>query len=203
MRPISFTYTPLQADTDGMANDVTAAAGTAFTLITDEMSDGLAHSIIITPSGSVTGNYTISGTNADGESISETLATDTTNAVTSANYYVSDIVILAPSGLGAETVDIGWTGVSVSPAFLLNWRQTNFQVSLGLSLSGTINVTVQHTFDNVRDVATSDWTWWPHTSLVTKTSSADGNYAFPVTATRILVNSTSGGSVTFFVDQGF
>jgi hypothetical protein len=51
-------------------------------------------------------------------------------------------------------------------------------------------------------VAVGSETWWPHSTLVTKTVSADGNYAFPVTATRILINSlTAGATVTFIATQ--
>lgn len=213
MHPIKFSYTPAELDADGIALAGTAGtAGVAFVLRAAFIAggyligDGLAHTITIAPSGSVTGNYTITGTNADGVAQTETLATNTVNTVTSTLYWRTVTSILAPSGIGAETVTIGWTGVAVGPTFPLNWRQTNFQVSLGLALTGTINVTVQHTFDDLHGgYATpfTSWTWWPHATLVTKTSSADGNYAFPVTATRLLINSVSAGAtVAFFVDQG-
>ena len=204
MRPIQFDYTPADADTNGYAAGVTAASGDPFTLTATTPGDGLAHPVIITPSGSVTGTYTITGVDADGYAQTEDLATNTTNAVTSVEAYATVTEVLAPSGLGAETVDIGWTAVSYGPAFLLNWRQVNFQVSLGVIVSGTINYTVQHTLDNMRTgTVPSALTWFPHASLASKTATADGNYASPVTATRLKVNSlTAGATLTFQIVQG-
>lgn len=204
MYPIEFSYTPADDDADGFANDVAGTSGVAFVLSATTVGDGLAHKVIITPSGSVSGSYIITGTDADGSAQTETLATNTTSAVTSVRYYATLTSVLAPSGIGANTVDIGWTDVAVGPAFVLNWREENFQVSLGLVITGTISVTVQHCLENLyKGEPTSDLTWWPHASLVTKTSSADGNYASPVTATRLLINSlTATATVKFQVVQG-
>jgi hypothetical protein len=203
MYPIEFSYTPADDDADGFANDVTAASGVAFTLAATTPGDGLAHKVIITPSGSVTGSYVITGTDADAISQSETLLTNTTNAVTSVKYYKTLVSVTAPAGLGAETVDIGWTDVCVGPTFPLNWRQSQFQVSLGVDISGTINYTVQHCLEDVRKAAPSTLSWWPHATLVSKTADTDGNYASPVTATRLLINSLTGGAtIDFQIVQG-
>src|SRR3990167_1250558 len=193
MRPIKQSYTPADDDTDGFANDVTAASGVAFTLAATTPDDGMGHKVIITPSGSITGDFTITGTDPQGNTLSEVLATDTVNAVTSVNFYKTLTSVLAPSGIGAETVDIGWTDDAVSPLLPLNWRQLDFQVSLAVNLSGTIDYTVQHTLDDIRTVDFDDLFWLPHSSLVTKTADADGNYVSPVTATRLLINSLTAG----------
>lgn len=210
MYPYKASYTPADDDTDGFANDVTAASGVAFTLAATNAGDSMAHLVIITPSGSITGSFVITGTDASGIYQTETLATDTVNAVTSVKYYKTLTSVTAPSGLGAETVDIGWTDDIVTLTFPLNWRQKNFQVSLGVDISGTISYTVQHTFNQLQpnsDVTpplnAANYTWWPHATLVTKTTDADGNYASPVTATRILINSlTAGATITQYITQG-
>lgn len=209
MKPTKLSYTPADDDADGIANDVAALAGVALALAAAGPGDGLAHLIIITPSGSISGSFTITGTDADGLPQTETLASDTTNAVTTTKYYKTVTEVLAAT-LGAETVDIGWTDDAVSPSFPLNWRQDQFHVSLGVDVTGTIDYTVQHTFDilhpqenNVADPAPSTFKWWPHASLVGKTADTDGNYAFPVTATRLLINSlTAGATIDFHIVQG-
>lgn len=203
MYPIEFSYTPADDDTDGFANDVTAASGLPFTLAATTPNDGLAHKVIITPSGSITGSFALTGTDADGLAQTETLATNTTNPVTSAKYYKTLTQVLAPAGLGAETVDIGWTDVCIGPTFPLNWRQPNFQISLGVDVTGTINYTVQHCLEDIRKASPSTLTWWPHATLVSKTADADGNYASPVTATRLLINSlTATATIDFQIIQG-
>jgi hypothetical protein len=96
------------------------------------------------------------------------------------------------------------TAAATSAIYPLNWRQQDFQVSLALAITGTVNVTVQHTFDGLHGeyvTAYSGLTWFPHSTLASKTASADGNYAFPVTAIRITVTAYTSGSVTFTVIQ--
>jgi hypothetical protein len=80
-----------------------------------------------------------------------------------------------------------------------------FNVGLGCDVSagGNLTYTVEHTFDDVfaKTFNPSTATWFPHATLVAKTTDADGNYAFPVVATRISVTSYTSGSVTFNVIQ--
>lgn len=173
-------------DTDGLANDVTAASGVAFTLITNSTGDSLAHKIIITPSGSVTGNYTISGLDANGHSYSETLATNTTNAVTSAKYYASAIVVTAPSGLGAETVDIGWTADSVS-AMVETSSVPTTNIGFACVIANSPTYTVQHTYDGAN--------WFNHSTVASETTNQEGVYTSPVQAIRLLF--AAAGTVTF------
>lgn len=212
MRPITLSYTPKPLD----ANDIAAAgtggtSGVAFVLAAAwiaagyAMGDGMAHTITIAPSGSVTGNYTITGTDADGQAQSEVLATNTTNTVTSAKYYLTVTSILAPAGIGSETVTIGYTGVSVTPTIPLDWCQKPFSVGLLLDITGTINCTAQHTFENPLSPGAqpSTFTWMPHSTIVSKAADTDSNYAYPCMATRMLVNSVStGGSFKYQIIQG-
>jgi hypothetical protein len=64
-------------------------------------------------------------------------------------------------------------------------------------VTGTVDYTVQHTFD---DPAVGFATWFPHPTIAAQSTNKDGNYAFPVTGIRITVNS-GGGTVTFKLIQ--
>lgn len=87
----------------------------------------------------------------------------------------------------------------------LDTYQDPFNVSVAAVLSGgaSLTYTVQHTFDDVfaKDFDPSTATWFNHASLASKTTSSDGNYAFPVRAVRISVGAYTSGSVTFTVIQ--
>lgn len=139
-----FDFDPATEDTDAYANDVAGTSGVAFVLAATAAGDSLAHKVIITPSGSVTGNYTLTGTDADGRAQTETLATDTTNAVTSAKYYLTCTEVLAPAGIGSETVDIGFVDEFVSGTIPLNSESVAAAV-VAVEQSGTINWTIQVT----------------------------------------------------------
>lgn len=80
-----------------------------------------------------------------------------------------------------------------------------FNVSIGVALSAgaSLTYTVQHTFDDVfaSNFNAATATWYPHASLATKTASADGNYAFPVTAIRLNVTAYTSGSATMTLVQ--
>lgn len=195
MRPIIKSYTPADDDTDGFANDVNTTSGLPFTLAATTVGDEMAHLVIITPSGSVSGNYTITGTDADGHAQTETLATSTTNPVTSAKFYKTVTSVLAPSGIGAATVDIGWTDDVVSQTIPLDWPVNPFSVGFNVDVSGTINFTVQHTFQNVLSVADpAQGTWMPDATVASKTADTDGSFTTPVMAVRLLINSLSSGA---------
>lgn len=206
MHPINFSFTPEAADALGFADDV-AYSGGGYALTATTPNDSLAH--IVTILGNAATNhsgktFTITGTDADGVAQSEAIAGPNGVATVSSTKYFKTVTSVTVSATtGADTFDIGWTAVAVSATFPLNWRERDFQVSLGLIITGTINVTVQHTLDALHAEYVASPSWFPHSSLVSKTASADGNYAFPVTATRLLINSvTAGATVGFRIVQG-
>lgn len=94
---------------------------------------------------------------------------------------------------------------TVSQPIILDLYRDPFNVGLGVALSAGASLTykVQHTFDDVFadtfNPATA--TWYDHTTLVSKTTSADGNYAFPITALRLNVTAYTSGSATMTTIQ--
>lgn len=89
------------------------------------------------------------------------------------------------------------TGAGASSAIAMNDNVTPFNVGFGVVVTGTVNYTVQHTFD---DPAVGFTTWFDHPTILGLAANADGNYAFPVSGIRVLVNS-GGGSVTMNLIQ--
>jgi archaellum component FlaF (FlaF/FlaG flagellin family) len=89
------------------------------------------------------------------------------------------------------------TGAGSTTPFVMNTNTTPFNVGFGVIVTGTVDYTVQHTFD---DPAVGFTTWFPHPTIAAQATNKDGNYAFPVTAIRITVNS-GGGTVTFKLIQ--
>jgi hypothetical protein len=91
------------------------------------------------------------------------------------------------------------TGTGSSSALVMNTNQTPFNVGFGVVVTGTVNYTVQHTFD---DPAVGFTTWFSHPTIASQTANADGNYAFPVTGIKVLVNSGSGTATMNLVQAG-
>lgn len=85
------------------------------------------------------------------------------------------------------------------------WQPVNstaapFAIGIGCVITGTVNYTVQHTFDDVFDASVTPFAF-DHSNLTSSTTSKDGNYAFPVRAIRITINSGTG-SVRMALLQG-
>ena len=91
------------------------------------------------------------------------------------------------------------TGTGSSSALVMNTNVTPFNVGFGVIVDGTVNYTVQHTFD---DPAVGFTTWFSHPTISSETTNQDGNYAFPVTGIKLLVNSGDGTATLKLVQAG-
>ena len=91
------------------------------------------------------------------------------------------------------------TGIGSSSALVMNTNVTPFNVGFGVIVSGTVDYTVQHTFD---DPAVGFSTWFSHSTITGETTNQDGNYAFPVTGIKVLVNSGDGTATLKLVQAG-
>lgn len=96
----------------------------------------------------------------------------------------------------AKRLTVG-PGAATSDTIPTDTYQNPFNMAIGVVVDGTVNFTIQHTFDDVQDAAVTP-VWFNHPSLTGLTASSDGNYAFPVVAVRAVVNSGTGSiDVTF------
>ena len=91
------------------------------------------------------------------------------------------------------------TGAGSSGAIVVNTNISPVNIGFGVLVSGTVNYTVQHTFDDPADGFT---TWFPHPTIASQATNQDGNYAFPVTGIRLTVNSGGGTATLKLVQAG-
>lgn len=77
-------------------------------------------------------------------------------------------------------------------------------VALSVRVTGTINYTVQYTFDDVfaSNYSPSSGNWVNHPSLTSQTSTLDSNIAYPVTGIRIVGNSGTGTATLTIIQAG-
>lgn len=93
---------------------------------------------------------------------------------------------------------ISVTGLSSTTGFdvfLPDYMVTPFALGLGITSSNN-TYSVQHTFDNLAPpstLASTNATWFDHSTLAAMSSNANGNYAFPVRGIRL--NVTAGSSI--------
>lgn len=102
-----------------------------------------------------------------------------------------------------KPVYVSVTGVGNSTPIPMNTYASPFNVGFGVKISGSVDYTVQHTFDdiwsNTFDPSTA--TWFNHPTIAAQTSAADGNYAFPVTGIRLVGNAGNTGTATLCLIQ--
>jgi hypothetical protein len=94
---------------------------------------------------------------------------------------------------------VSQTGTGSSKPLVMNTNTNPFNVGFGVIVSGTVDYTVQHTFD---DPSVGFTTWFSHPTISGKTTNQDGNYAFPVTGIKVLVNSGDGTATIKLVQSG-
>lgn len=101
-----------------------------------------------------------------------------------------------------QTLSNASGGALFSNPIPLDYFISPFNSSLSVTVTGTVNYTVQYTFDDVQasTYVASSGNWVDHPSLTTQTTTKDSNLAYPATAIRIVQNS-GAGSVRFTVIQ--
>ncbi len=153
---------------------------------------------------------TITGTFGGAAQV-ELLTLANAGTATSVKYWTT-ITSISVDGALTGNIEGGWLSGSTTPmallAFKLDYAQLPGNTSIGVDvLSGTLDFTVQHTFDLPQDdYGTSTWdadaTWRTTDGLGAKTATDNGNYAFPVMGSRLIFNSWTSGTVKFTVTEG-
>jgi hypothetical protein len=100
-----------------------------------------------------------------------------------------------------RSIVIARTGAGSSNVAPLDTYANPFNIGIGVVASGTVNYTIQHTFDDIFNSAVTP-VWFSHPTLNALAVNADGNYAFPVRALKILVNSGTGTATATIVQAG-
>lgn len=92
------------------------------------------------------------------------------------------------------------TGTGSSPVIATDTYISPFNVGFGVVVTGTVNYSVQHTFDNPQTNPSP--TWFTHPTVNALIVSQDGNYAFPVAAIKVLVHSGAGTATLTVIQAG-
>ena len=197
MRPFILDIDVADASLTGFASNVT---GAAFVLTANAATDGLAHQVSIRNDSATdhTGKtVTLVGTDADGKAQTEVVTGPNNAATVESTLYFKTLTSATPSAtIGGDTFDIGWVDEVASITYPLDWRST-MQATLAVNVTGTIDYTVQETFDQIQGQGTDpqqEVAWFPITALSAKTADIVAAASLGATAVRLLVNSYSSGA---------
>lgn len=210
MRPIVVTCGPYTAPSATNIRTASSVTSGAVTLNGSLVSSSVAtldtqRRVLFTSAGNDSGiTFTITGTNASNDVISETLTGGNTTSVYTVLSYKTVTAVTA-SGASAGDVSIGTNGVADSTWVRLDdWALPN--VSIQSVVSGTINYTIQQTYDDVNSpagtITASSVTW--STLVAAAAATAITNAAYQPVFVRVLVNSNTNPATvtTTFLQTG-
>jgi hypothetical protein len=196
MRIISAKIGPLAAGSaTAIAASQSGTGGTPLTLTSSPYTLDYARRIIITSAGDDSAHtFTIVGKDWNGTPVTETLTGANGGAARSV-YDYTVITSITPVQNTTSTVTVGTNGVaSTRPIFLdeFAFAPTAIQVNI----SGTASATVQQSLDDPNSVGYANVVWvnHPDATLVTLTSTVQGNYAYAPKVVRLLLNSGATGT---------
>lgn len=144
--------------------------------------------------------FIVTGTNVNGDPVSETVTGPNATTATTVSYFktVTSVTISA-NAAGALTV--GMTNTAVSP-----WvRFDDFapsNISLQCDVSGSATYTVQTTLDDPNDpfspasISAMNWVNSSDAAVVAATTTKQSNFLFAPKFARVILTTTSTGSVT-------
>ncbi len=153
---------------------------------------------------SLTNIATIYGTDGAGNFITETAILPNNNTVASVLDYLT-VYKVTYSQIPAGNISLGTNGVAASPwVYLDPWAMP--QIGIQCTISGTVNYSVQQTYDNPNSVtnpvdrASAAWSDIPDTNAVGAVQSVQTGLTYLPVYVRVLLNSGTG-SVTMTVSQ--
>lgn len=205
----------VSADADGICASQTPAAGGEQSLtINGALASGgsatldIARRVSVTSAGNDSGRtFTITGTDRNGSVISEALTGANATAAVSVLDFLSVTAVTTDDDT-AGAVTVGTTDSASSAWLPLDLKRNPFNASVAVEVSSdsTLNYTVQYCIyphqtsagTNIYDDESLVIHNHDDSNLVSATTTAVGNYAFPCTHSRVFISSglNSGTGIT-------
>lgn len=91
------------------------------------------------------------------------------------------------------------TGVGTTVPFVVNTNVTPVNIGIGVVVTGTVNYTVQHTYDSPSSGFT---TWFNDATLIGKTANGETSINFPITGLQMVIISGTGTATMTIVQAG-
>ena len=208
MRPKTNSYTLAALDADGYVasanvNSVAVGAGYTIRAAATHPGDGCSHPVTITSAGDATGTvFTITGTDAEGRTISEDITGLDTAAATSTKYYSDVTSVVRKSGAtGAIAFTVGYTALARTPIYPVNSPGTVGSL-VKVNMGGTATYTAQWTNEDVFSTASDSLHFDDIQGMVAETQDSYGTAPVGATGIRISVPSHTSGTLAITYLQG-
>ncbi len=203
MRVKVFDVDPVDADPNGICEAQTPSGAEALTLDGALVSGGAAaldyaRRLAIVSDANDSGiTFTVVGTDADGYALTEVITGPNATTVESTEYFKT-VTSVTSSGAGAGNITVGTVDEIATQTIPIKWRSP-YAAHIDVNVTGTINFTVQQTFDDVLRSglpprsATQNSLWQSISALAAKTADTESTATIGATGLRLVVNSYSSG----------
>lgn len=202
------------ADDDGISLSQTPGAAGNLTITGAFASGGVAtlpvarRVLITTASNESSKTITIYGTSDGYQAISESMAgPNATTGYTSRDFKTITRIAVSAAFIGA--VKAGTNGIGSSPWQMINRNAQPVNVGIGCVVSGTVNYTIQWTYDNPMGAYVGgNWvdsgvlTAMDDGILIGAAATGETSRSDPVQAWRLLINSGTGTVVATGIQAG-
>ena len=198
----TFNFAPAAVDPNGIAESQTPLAGGNLTL------DGAlgttldyARFLVITSDDNDSGRtFTVTGTDPDGKVVTEAITGPNATTVEGAQAFKT-ITSIAVDAATAGAILVGTTDTIISATYPLN-RLDNYSTQFAAIISGTINYSVEETYENVQTSTAGAGVTWTANAASGKTANFQGT-VFRASAVRFKITSySSGATLKVTVNQG-
>lgn len=203
-QPRKATVGGLESSSNSIAASQTPSTAGNLTLTVSPFVQTSAQRLLFTPAGAEGTNgttWTITGTDWNGNQVTEVVAGVNNPATAQSVYDYSSVISIAVNKGQAGAVTVGTNGVGSSrPIFLDTFAPA--PTAIQIDVTGTANYTVQSSLDDPNVVGYTNVVWVnsQDTNVVAASSTQQSNFAYLPTVVRVLLNSGSG-SVTLTVNQ--
>jgi hypothetical protein len=99
-------------------------------------------------------------------------------------------------------VTLTQTGVGSTAAIPVDYLIAPFSIGFAVKAGGTVNYTVEHTYDDPFGATFGSATWFPHSTVAAQTATKEGSYTTPIRALCVTVNSGTGTAALTVVQAG-
>lgn len=216
MRPAIYNYAAAsttfiatsQAGTSGVALTLNSSTFDYTNIATSQVViDGGAsrRSVSLTSTGNLSGiQFTIVGFDNGNVTVNQTITGPNNSTVYTTTGYTT-VRSITPNGTFTSGVSVGIGTSGVTNMFVPSQYTPDFNVGIGIYVSGSLNYTVQHTFDDIFTTSYGSLRFFNNddSSVVNATTSQDTNYAFGVGGIQVAVTGVSGGGLTAIFRQSW
>lgn len=153
--------------------------------------------LITTTEDDSSGNLIITGTDANNEAITETIAMPSSTTKVTTKAYKTVTSINTTVAITAN-ISIGTVGTTLSAKYKVHSLEHRNRVptTVAVEITGTINYTIQETFDNIYDgtITKGNAVMFSPTALASKTANTVASLDIGASGMQIVINSYNTGA---------